>query len=39
MTAINFKEANTVYAKNQPQYKQLPAFKSDDTIATNFTYG
>ena len=30
MKAIEFKEQNVVFAKDQPQYKQLPAFKDDE---------
>lgn len=29
MKAIEFKEMNVVYAKNQPEYRPLPAFKDD----------
>ncbi len=30
MNPIDFKEVNVVFAKNQPQYLPLPAWKSDD---------
>jgi hypothetical protein len=30
MKAIDFKEANTEFAKDQPQYKTLPALKTND---------
>lgn len=29
MKPIKFKEQNTTYAENQPEYLQLPAFRSD----------
>lgn len=29
MKPIEFPEQNTVYAKDQPQYQPLPAFKAD----------
>lgn len=31
MNIVEFKEQNTVYAKDQPQYKQLPAYKESGT--------
>lgn len=34
MKASKFKESNTVFAKDQPEYNQLPAFVSPDGIAT-----
>lgn len=30
MRPIKFKEANVVYAKNQPEYLQLPVYKAED---------
>ena len=30
MKAIEFKEQNIVFAKDQPEYHQLPAFKDED---------
>lgn len=30
MTPISFKEQNMVFAKDQPEYLPLPAFKSED---------
>lgn len=30
MNVIDFKEVNTVYAENQPEYLQLPAHKTRD---------
>lgn len=30
MKAIKFKEQNVVYAKDQPEYLPLPAFKDED---------
>ncbi len=30
MIPIKFRQANVVFAKDQPQYQPLPAFKSDD---------
>jgi len=30
MKPINFKEANTIFAKNQPQYKSLPAWRTSE---------
>jgi hypothetical protein len=30
MTPTEFPEQNTVYAKDQPQYLPLPAFRSED---------
>lgn len=32
MSPIEFKEQNVVYAKDQPEYLPLPAFKSDDPL-------
>lgn len=32
MKPIEFKEQNVVYAKDQPEYVPLPAFKSDDPM-------
>lgn len=29
MKPINFKEANIIFAKNQPQYKPLPAWRTN----------
>ena len=29
MKPTNFPEANTVFAKDQPEYQPLPAFKAD----------
>lgn len=34
MKPIKFKESNITFAKDQPQYKQLPAFKNGDTITS-----
>ena len=34
MRAIEFPEANTIFAKNQPQYLQLPAHRSNDGTVT-----
>jgi hypothetical protein len=34
MNPIKFKEQNCIIAKEQPQYLQLPAYKSDDGIVT-----
>lgn len=34
MKPIKFKEHNCVYAKDQPEYIQLPAFKSKDDKGT-----
>ena len=34
MKAIEFPEHNTVFAKNQPQYLQLPAHRSDEGVVT-----
>lgn len=30
MKIVKFKESNETYAKNQPQYKQIPVFKYTD---------
>ena len=35
MKAIDFPESNSVYAKNQPEYLELPTFKSPDGIVTS----
>jgi hypothetical protein len=32
MKAIEFKEQNVVYAKDQPEYLPLPAYKSKDGV-------
>lgn len=32
MKPIKFKEANVTFAKDQPEYLPLPAFKSDDGV-------
>ena len=32
MKAIEFSEANTVFAKNQPEYLQLPAYRSPEGV-------
>lgn len=29
MKALKFKEVNVTYAKNQPEYNQLPGFKNE----------
>ena len=34
MKAIEFPEANTIYAKNQPEYLGLPSLKTSDGIVT-----
>lgn len=34
MKAINFPEANAVFAKNQSEYLQLPAHRSGDGVVT-----
>lgn len=34
MKAINFPESTHVFAKDQPQYLQLPAHKSGDGVVT-----
>lgn len=34
MKAIEFPEANAVFAKKQPQYLDLPSYKSPDGIVT-----
>lgn len=34
MKAIEFPEQNVIFAKDQPQYNQLPAHRSDDGIVT-----
>ncbi len=35
MKVIDFKECNTVYAEDQPEYLPLPAHKSDDGVVTS----
>jgi len=30
MKPINFKQAGVIFAKNQPEYMPLPAYKGDD---------
>ncbi len=35
MKAIEFPEANSIYAKNQPEYLGLPAHKTPDGIVTS----
>lgn len=35
MKAIDFPESNSVYAKKQPEYLDLPTFKSPDGIVTS----
>lgn len=35
MKPIHFDEANTVYAKNQPEYLPLPAHKTEDGMVTS----
>ena len=32
MKAIKFKEANTIFGKDQPEYKPLPAFVDENRI-------
>ena len=34
MKVIKFKECNTTYAKNQPEYLQLPAHKTKEGLVT-----
>lgn len=34
MKAIDFRESNAIYAKNQPEYLQLPSYKTPDGIVT-----
>lgn len=34
MKAIEFKEANTIFAKDQPQYLQLPAHRDGSGVVT-----
>ena len=31
MKAVNFKEANVTFSKDQPQHLQLPAYRDDST--------
>ena len=39
MKAIKFKECNSTYAKNQPEYLPLPAHKSSDgTVTTCWSF-
>ena len=35
MNPVKFKEINCIYAKNQPEYLDLPAHKSKDGIVTS----
>lgn len=35
MKAIDFPESNSVYAKNQPEYLELPSYKTSDGIVTS----
>ena len=35
MKTIDFKECNVVYAKEQPEYRPLPAHKADDGCVTS----
>jgi hypothetical protein len=35
MKPIEFKGQNTVFAKDQPQYRQLPAHRSEDGTVTS----
>ena len=35
MKAIKFKECNTVYAENQPEYYSLPVHRTDDGVVTS----
>jgi len=35
MKPIEFKEVNTVYAKDQPEYIPLPVYKEDSGIVTS----
>lgn len=35
MHPITFKEANTMFAKDQPQYSPLPSHKTEDGIVTS----
>lgn len=34
MKAIDFPESNAIYAKNQPEYLQLPSYKTSGGIVT-----
>lgn len=34
MKPLEFKEQNCVYAKDQPEYQPLPAFKTNDDMGT-----
>lgn len=35
MKAMQFPEANSVYAKDQPEYIPLPTYKTEDGIVTS----
>jgi hypothetical protein len=35
MKPVEFPESNTVFAKDQPQYLQLPAHRSNDGVVTS----
>jgi len=35
MEPINFKQVNVVYGKNQPEYRELPAFKNKDGLVVS----
>ena len=35
MRAIDFPESNTVFAKNQPEYLQLPAHRDNQGVVTS----
>lgn len=35
MKPIKFKEQNVIYAKNQPEYRPLPAHKTKDGVVTS----
>lgn len=35
MKPIKFKQSNTIYAKNQPQYNPLPSHKSEEGVVTS----
>lgn len=35
MEIVTFKECNTVYAENQPEYLSLPAYRADDGRITS----
>ncbi len=34
MKALDFPESNTIFAKNQPEYLQLPAHRTNDGVVT-----